>query len=248
MRAAHELRVIACAATPRTRSPARWIMKNLSFGPAAVKRPVVQCALALAFVLLLVVLTVPVRPAFAAGPDAITPVEDFSKELDKLKKSFGDLGKKIDESAKAIEGYNDVEKARKEIEELRGAVAALLDAVADNGGLATLGDKALGRAREKLKELEQDTRFKPEERAFLVEQWRKLRDDTERANQELGGARTRFAELLRTLQANEDFIDELVQIRQAQKVIEVIHQLTRDIRGASDQLQRLIGAIKPPGA
>ena len=223
-------------------------MKNLSFGPAALERPVVQRALALAGVLLLLVLTAPARPAFAAGPDAITPVEDFSKELDKLKKSFGDLGKKIDESAKAIEGYNDVEKARKEIEELRGAVAALLDAVADNGGLATLGDKALGRAREKLKELEQDTRFKPEERAFLVEQWRKLRDDTERATQELGGARTRFAELLRTLQANEDFIDELVQIRQAQKVIEVIHQLTRDIRGASDQLQRLIGAIKPPGA
>jgi DNA repair exonuclease SbcCD ATPase subunit len=223
-------------------------MKNLSFGPAALARPVVRRVLALAGVLLLLVSTAAVRPAFAAGPDAITPVEDFSKELDKLKKSFGDLGRKIDESAKAIEGYNDVDKARKEIEELRGAVAALLDAVADNGGLATLGDKALGRAREKLKELEQDTRFKPEERAFLVEQWRKLRDDTERANLELGGARTRFAELLRTLQANEDFIDELVQIRQAQKVIEVIHQLTRDIRGASDQLQRLIGAIKPPGA
>jgi len=223
-------------------------MKNLSFGPAALARPVVRRVLALAGVLLLLVSTAAVRPAFAAGPDAITPVEDFSKELDKLKKSFGDLGRKIDESAKAIEGYNDVDKARKEIEELRGAVAALLDAVADNGGLATLGDKALGRAREKLKELEQDTRFKPEERAFLVEQWRKLRDDTERANQELGGARTRFAELLRTLQANEDFIDALVQIRQAQKVIEVIHQLTRDIRGASDQLQRLIGAIKPPGA
>jgi len=223
-------------------------MKNLKFGPAALERPVVQRALALAFVLLLLVSIAAVRPAFAAGPDAITPVEDFSKELDKLKKSFGDLGRKIDESTKAIEAYSDVEKARKEIEDLRGAVAALLDAVADNGGLATLGDKALGRAREKLKELEQDTRFKPEERAFLVEQWRKLRDDTERATQELGGARTRFAELLRTLQANEDFIDELVQIRQAQKVIEVIHQLTRDIRGASDQLQRLIGAIKPPGA
>jgi hypothetical protein len=216
-------------------------MNSLSFGPAATRTVVWR---ALAFALLFLVSATPVRPAFAAAPDAITPVEDFSKELDKLKKSFGDLGKKIDESAKAIEGYNDVDKARKEIEELRGAVAALLDAVADNGGLATLGDKALGR----LKELEQDTRFKPEERAFLVEQWRKLRDDTERANQELGGARTRFAELLRTLQANEDFIDELVQIRQAQKVIEVIHQLTRDIRGASDQLQRLIGAIKPPGA
>ena len=48
-------------------------------------------------------------------------------------------------------------------------------------------------------------------------------------------------ELLRTLQANEDFIDELIQIRQAQKVIDVIHELTQDIRGASDQLQHLIG-------
>ena len=223
-------------------------MKNLSFGPAALERPVVQRALALAGVLLLLVSTAAVRPAFAAGPDAITPVEDFSKELDKLKKSFGDLGKKIDESAKAIDSYNDVEKTRKEIEDLRAAVAALLDAVADNGGLATLGDKALTRARDKLKELEQDTRFKPEERSFLIEQWRRLRDDTERANQELGSARTRFAELLRTLQTNEDFIEELVQIRQAQKVIDIIHQLTSDIRGASDQLQRLIGGIKPPGA
>jgi DNA repair exonuclease SbcCD ATPase subunit len=175
-------------------------------------------------------------------------VEDFSRELDKLKKSFGELGKKMDESAKAIDEYTDVEKARKEIEDLRGAVSGLLDAVADNGNLAMLGDKALTRARNKLRELEQDTRFKPEERSFLIEQWRRLRDDTERANQELGSARTRFAELLRTLQTNEDFIEELVQIRQAQKVIDIIHQLTSDIRGASDQLQRLIGGIKPPGA
>jgi DNA repair exonuclease SbcCD ATPase subunit len=190
---------------------------------------------------------------FAAGDadtkgDAISPVEDFSRELDKLKRSFGELGKKMDDSAKAIDEYTDAEKARKEIEDLRAAVSGLLDAVADNGSLAMLGDKAQTRARNKLRELEQDTRFKPEERSFLIEQWRRLRDDTERANQELGSARTRFAELLRTLQTNEDFIEELVQIRQAQKVIDIIHQLTSDIRGASDQLQRLIGGIKPPGA
>ena len=129
----------------------------------------------------------------------------FFRELDKLKNSFGELGKKMDDSAKAIDGYTDVEKTRKEIEDLRGAVSGLLDAVTDNGALATLGDKALTRARDKLKELEQDTRFKPEEKNFLIEQWRKLRDDTERANQELGSARSRFAELLRTLQANRGF-------------------------------------------
>jgi hypothetical protein len=54
--------------------------------------------------------------------------------------------------------------------------------------------------------------------------------------------------LLQTLQSNEDFISELVQIRQAQKALDVIRQLTRDIRDASSQLNKLIGGIKPPGA
>jgi DNA repair exonuclease SbcCD ATPase subunit len=222
-------------------------MDSLSFGPGGVGRMLVVG------LVLLFAIPGPAGRAFAAGDpdvrgDAIAPVEDFSRELDKLKQSFGELGKKMDDSAKAIDSYTDAEKARKEIEDLRNAVSGLLDAVADNSTLATLGDKALARARDKLKSLEQDTRFKPDERNFLIEQWRKLRDDTERANQELGSARNHFADLLRTLQANEDFIDELVQIRQAQRVIDVIHQLTRDIRGASDQLQHLIGGIKPPGA
>jgi hypothetical protein len=50
------------------------------------------------------------------------------------------------------------------------------------------------------------------------------------------------------LQQNEDFIGELIEIRQAEKALEVIHHLTRDIRDASTQLNKLIGGIKPPGA
>jgi len=224
------------------------MMISFSFGHAAIKRSFVV----IAGILLFLVLAAPVRPAYAA-PDAIATVEDFSRELDKLKKSFGDLGKKIEGAARmidglSVEGLSDVDKAKKEIEDLRAGVGAMLAVVADNGTLEKLGDKALSRARDKLKELEQDNRFKQEEKNFLIEQWRRLRDDTERATRELESARSRFAELLRTLQANEDFIDELVQIRQAQKVIDVIHQLTREIRGTSDQLQRLISGIKPPGA
>jgi DNA repair exonuclease SbcCD ATPase subunit len=224
------------------------MMNSFNFGHAAIRRS----SVGVAGILFFLVLAAPVRSAYAA-PDAITQVEDFSRELDKLKKSFGDLGKKIDDSAKmidglSVEGLSDVDKAKKEIEDLRAGVGSLLAVVADNGTLDKLGDKALSRARDKLKELEQDNRFKQEEKNFLIEQWRRLRDETERATQELGSARSRFAELLRTLQANEDFIDELVQIRQAQKVIDVIHQLTREIRGTSDQLQRLISGIKPPGA
>jgi hypothetical protein len=127
-------------------------------------------------------------------------------------------------------------------------VGKALGAVSDNGAESQLGIQALGHARAKLRSLEQDTRFKPEERQFLLDQWRKLHEETERATEELGTARREFAELLRVLQSNEDFIDELMQIRQARKALEVIQRLTKDIRDASDQLKRLIGGIKPPGA
>src|ERR1700687_4517806 len=94
---------------------ARWIMDSLSFGHGAVGRLFVRLSI-LGLVLLL---ATPVPRALAAGDpnakgDAISPVEDFSRELDKLKKSFGELGKKMDDSAKAIDEYTDAEKARKE--------------------------------------------------------------------------------------------------------------------------------------
>lgn len=184
----------------------------------------------------------------AQTPDAITPVEEFSRQLEQFKKSIPNLNQRIEESTASVDRWTNVERARKEIEELRALVGAALGAVSDNGTVAQLGAKALAHARDKLATLERDQRFRPEERQFLMDQWRKLRSDTERASEELGAARQEFANLLRTLQANEDFIDELVQLRQAQKALEVIQRLTHEIREASDQLKKLIGGIRPPGA
>jgi chromosome segregation ATPase len=181
-------------------------------------------------------------------PDAITPVEEFSRQLEQFKSSIPNLSKRIEESTASVDRWTDVDRARKEIEELRAMVGSALGSVSDNGTVAQLGAKALAHARDKLVALERDQRFRPEERQFLTEQWRKLRSETERATEELGTARREFAELLRTLQSNEDFIDELVQLRQAQKALEVIQRLTHDIREASDQLKKLIGGIRPPGA
>jgi DNA repair exonuclease SbcCD ATPase subunit len=187
-------------------------------------------------------------PPSSQTPDAITPVEEFSRQLEQFKNSIPQLNKRIEDSATAVDRWTNVERARKEIEELRALVGGALGAVSDNGTVSQLGARALAHSRDKLRMLEQDTRFRPEERQFLIEQWRRLRADTERANEELAAARKEFADLLRTLQANEDFVDELVQIRQAQKALEVIQRLTQDIRQANDQLKRLIGGIKPPGA
>jgi tRNA-dihydrouridine synthase len=118
----------------------------------------------------------------------------------------------------------------------------------DNGPVSQLGVRALDHIRSKLKALAQDNRFKPEERQFLIEQWKKLETQTEGATKELDDARAQFVGLLHTLQDNEDFIGELLEIRQAEKALEVIRQLTHEIRDASSQLNKLIGGIKPPGS
>jgi chromosome segregation ATPase len=189
-----------------------------------------------------------VAQAEEANTAANSPVEEFSAQLEAFQKTVPDLNKSIEDSAGTIDSATDVEKARAEINLLRETVSTLLGAVSDNGPVSQLGAKALDHIHNKLKALAQDNRFKPEERQFLTDQWKKLETQTEGATKELDDARAQFAGLLHTLQDNEDFIGELIEIRQAEKALEVIRQLTHDIRDASAQLNKLIGGIKPPGA
>lgn len=175
------------------------------------------------------------------------PVKEFSEQLKILKDRFNGLRKSIDESTKTIDGLTDPRKARAEIEALQASVSGLLEAVVDNGEVAGLGEKALKHAREKLAELERDTRFSPEKRQGLVDAWRRFRQETEQAVQELTSARTRLVGLLRQLQSEQDYIGELLQIEQFDKALATIRQLTRDIQGVSGELERLINGLKPPG-
>ena len=201
-------------------------------------------------VLLALTLGWPVAAARAEDTNAAanSPVEEFSQQLEAFQKTVPDLNQSIQDSAGTIDSATDVEKARTEINRLRETVSTLLGAVSDNGPVSQLGAKALDHIHNKLKALAQDNRFKPEERQFLIDQWKKLETQTEGATKELDDARAQFAGLLHTLQDNEDFIGELIEIRQAEKALEVIRQLTHDIRDASSQLNKLIGNIKPPGA
>ena len=212
-----------------------------------------RCGAALAAALLLLIVAGMPLPALAQSergkaPDVATADDEFSRQLSELKKTFADLSKKFEDSATSIDRLNSAEAARKEIEELRDHVGRLLGAVADNGAVFSLGAKALSRAEDKLKSLEAETRYKQEDKQFLIERWRELKTATEGAIRELESARKDFAELLRKLQTSEDFIDELLQIREHQRALDVIHQLTDGIRDASDKLKKLLGTIKTPGA
>jgi chromosome segregation ATPase len=184
---------------------------------------------------------------FNLGSAPASPVEEFSKQLEDFQNSVPNLNKAIQDSAGAIDSATDIDGARAAIDRLRDQVSTLLAAVSDNGPVSQLGSKALRHIQSKLRTLAQEQRFKPEERQFLIAQWQRLEAETENAAKELGDARAQFAGLLQVLQSNEDFIDELVEIRQAEKAVEVIRNLTKNIRDASSQLNKLIGSIKPPG-
>jgi len=205
---------------------------------------------ALGVALIAAVLAVPAARAQNAGTDAdaFAPVEEYARKVEEFTKNAPNLQKKIEEGTKSIDALADAAKARDELEQLRGVVADLLGRVSDNGELSKLGAKALDNARNKLKALEADTRFKPEERQLLVDQWKELIRQTARAAEDLDKARAEFAELIRTLQTREDFIDELLQIKRAAEAIKVMRQLTSDLREASEKLKTLIGGIRPPGA
>ncbi len=211
-----------------------------------------RTAVLLAAVLLSLIVAAAPRAVLAqsapAAAEPSTADDEFSRQLAELKKTFADLSKKFEDSAQTIDGLKSAEAARNEIEELRESVGRLLGDVADNGTVWSLGVKALSRAEDKLKSLEQETRYKPEDRQFLIERWRELKAATESAIRELESARKDFAELLRKLQTSEDFIDELLQIREQARALEVIHGLTDGIRDASDKLKKLLGTVKTPGA
>jgi chromosome segregation ATPase len=198
---------------------------------------------------LLLVIAIPPSAGFAqtARPaDAATPVEEFSRQLDELKRSFVDLNKRIEDSAKRIDRETNPSTSRKEIEELRELVSALLGAVADNGDVAQLGARALEHARAKQKSLANETRFTAEQRAFLLRQWDRIARETEAATAELDNARARFAKVLRTLQTNDDYVAELMEIRQGEEALKVVRDLARQIHEASDMLNNFINTITPP--
>ncbi|MEZ5888896.1 MAG: hypothetical protein R3D52_00725 [Xanthobacteraceae bacterium] len=124
----------------------------------------------------------------------------------------------------------------------------MLGAVSDNGPVSQLGAKALAHARSKVKELEQGLASSRKSGSSCSTNGAAPIAETERANDDLDSARKEFSDLLRTLQTREDFVDELMQIRRATEALEVIRNLTRDIRDASGKLKTLIGGIKPPGS
>ena len=58
--------------------------------------------------------------------------------------------------------------------------------------------------------------------------------------------RSRFAKVLRMLQTNDDYVGELMEIRQGEEALRVVRDLAKQIHEASDMLNNFINTITPP--
>ena len=189
--------------------------------------------------------------AFAADMEAppasaASPVDEFNKQLGEVKKSFEALSGKIDQSSKEIEKLTTTSDARKQIAEMQAMIAETLGAVSDNGDVAKLAQKTLDYARSKQKQFETDAKYTPEERQFLLNEWKRIGLETERAAGDLANARAEFSQLLRVVQTRGDYIEELQAINNAQKMMEVIKLLAGEIRSASTAMRSFIRTVSPP--
>ena len=189
-------------------------------------------------------------PGLAADTDgppaAASPVEEFNKQLGEIKKGFESLSGKIEQGTKDIEKLTAPGSAREQIAGMQAMIADTLGAVSDNGDVAKLGQKTLDYARAKQKQLETESKYTPEERQFLLNEWRRISAETERAAQDLAEARAEFSQLLRVVQTRGDYIEELQALNNAQKMLEVIKQLAGEIRSASGAMRSFIHTVTPP--
>jgi len=190
-----------------------------------------------------------VRAESASSADVAAQVDELARQRAELVTRLKGLKGKIDSAGDLIgRKAGAAEVARATVEELRAVVSPLLAAVADNGDISQLAMKALKNASDRKAALERDTRFTPDERARLVAAWDVRIKATAEANVELEKARTKFLQLMYTLQTKEDLIGEWAAIAAQDEVINAMHELTAALNETSVDVKNFIALLEGAGS
>jgi hypothetical protein len=216
----------------------------------AISFAVVGLAVALAFAPSHFTLVVPGLAAEASDPPQVSPVDDFDKAYVEAKHALSDLNAKIEQRSGEIQKLTASDTAGEEIAQLQALIAETLGNVADNGKVAELGQKALDFARGKQAQFEKDTKFAPEEREFLLNEWKRAADKMKKEVDLLAQSRSQLAESLLRVQTRADYIAELQTLKDAEQVLAVIHELAGEIQETSVKVRNLLetAAAPAPGA
>jgi len=217
-------------------------MASLPALAARVRARFVVCALFAGAIVFAAGASAPNLAAGGAGANTVpSPVEEFSRQLEAFQKSVPDSTSRSRISAGAIDAVTDVEKARTEIDKLREPFQACsprcLTTVRFHGSAQRRSNTSVPRSRR----CHRNSATSRRSGSFCSINGASSRARPKATGQKSSTTRARsFAGLLQVLQQNEDFIGELIEIRQAEKALEVIRSMeARDIRDASDPAQQV---------
>ena len=178
------------------------------------------------------------RPEETRSRIAIAPVEDFSTPAGQAEEILVEPNKRIEESAKAIDGATNPQASRKEIEELRELVGSLLGAVADDAD-QQLGAKALEHARAKQRpwRARRGSRRSSAPSCCASGTGSRARPRPQPPSWTMrGDARKSAAHAA----DRRRLVAELMEIRQGEEALKVVRDLAKQIHEASDMLDDFI--------
>jgi uncharacterized protein Yka (UPF0111/DUF47 family) len=181
-------------------------------------------------------------PQAAAPPLSRQPVisDDTLDDFADLNRNLVMLESKIAKAKRLIAASQDPNVPASRREAFNTMVQSLIDAFADNGKVATLGQTAVEFVNKRLAEAQQDTVFPAGQKDALITRWRRLATQTEAVTTTLDTTRKELAGKLQLLQTKSDFVDQMEKLRQARAVLDAIADVTDQRQSVSQRVRDLL--------
>jgi cell division protein FtsB len=177
--------------------------------------------------------------AHSSKPESDRDRKELKTDTLQLKQKLSTFNEKIKNYSKEIETLTDPKTTQKTVADLQGEISEALSQTAENGKITILAKKIL----ETTKGWEADMRahgFSPEREAGLEEGYKTIINNTEKTIEDITAIRQQLTDSLKKLQGEQDYLDELARIDQAQKMVVVLQNLLRDMKITSDQLNVIL--------
>jgi uncharacterized protein Yka (UPF0111/DUF47 family) len=185
----------------------------------------------------------PTAPPQAAAPTpSRQPVisDDTLDDFADLNRNLVMLESKIAKAKRLIAASQDPNVPASRREAFNTMVQSLIDAFADNGKVATLGQTAVEFVNKRLTEAQQDTVFPAGQKDALITRWRRLATQTEAVTTTLDATRKELAGKLQLLQTKSDFVDQMEKLRQARAVLDAIADVADQRQSVSQRVRDLL--------
>jgi DNA repair exonuclease SbcCD ATPase subunit len=180
-----------------------------------------------------------------AKPGADPDRDQLKSKISKLKQTLDDLQTKVQDASKSTNELADPKTAQKTVAELQTKISEALSQTADNGDVALLAKKVLETEQGWLAGVKIHG-FTAERQALLENSYNAIIADTVTTSNGLTEIRHELTDILKKMQGEQDYLEELARIDQSKEMLAVLKNLLSDLRATTDKIKVLIDGV--PGA